>query len=106
MQAILILILAGLTSLSAYFIGTRRLRLSSRCCREAIGKMLESVGTILVFLALNLVMAVTIVLAVRSLTRTFVSIYIIDDVAWVGLSLIQGLTFQWWRESSRNETHG
>ena len=59
--------------------------------------MLEAVGTTLVFLAVNLAMAVTIVLAVRGVTGSFVSVYVTDDAVWMGLSLLQGLTFQWWR---------
>jgi hypothetical protein len=26
-----------------------------------------------------------------------VSAYVTDDAVWLGLSLIQGLAFQWWR---------
>ena len=100
MQAIFILALAGLTSVGACFFGVRRLRLSGRNFGAAIGKMLEAVGTTLVFLTVNLAVAVIIVLAVRGLTGTFVSVYVTDDAVWVGLSLLQGLTFHWWRELS------
>ncbi len=97
-KANFILALAGLTSVGAYFIGTKWLRLPGRTFGAAIGRMLESVGMTLVFLALNVAVAVTIVLAVRGVTGTFVSIYLTDDAAWVGLSLLQGLTFQSWRK--------
>ncbi|PYN21668.1 MAG: hypothetical protein DMD99_19190 [Candidatus Rokuibacteriota bacterium] len=97
MQGIFILALAGLTSVGAYFFGIGRLGLSSGSFGAAIGKMLEAVGTTLVFLAVNLAMAVTIVLAVRGVTGSFVSVYVTDDAVWMGLSLLQGLTFQWWR---------
>jgi hypothetical protein len=62
--------------------------------------MLESVGMVLIFLAVNLTTAVLILLAVRSLTGTFVSAYALDDAVWLGLSLIQGLAFQGWRAIS------
>ena len=101
MKAVSILALVGLTSVGAYFFGISRLRLSRQNFGAAIGKTLESVGTTLVFLAVNLTVAVTIVLAVRSLTATFVSVYVADDAVWVGLSFHQGLIFQWWRELSR-----
>ena len=97
MKAMFILALTGLTSVGAYFIGIRRLRLSSRSFGAATGKMLESFGTTLVFLVVNLVVAVAIVLAMRSLTGTFVSVYVTHDAALMGLSLLQGVTFQWWR---------
>jgi len=31
-----------------------------------------------------------------------VSAYVTDDAVWLGLSLIQGLAFQWWRGLSAN----
>ena len=64
--------------------------------------MLESVGIVLIFLAVNLATAVAVVLAMRGLTGAFVSAYVTDDTVWVGLSLIQGLAFQWWRGLSAN----
>ncbi|PYN27442.1 MAG: hypothetical protein DMD99_02625 [Candidatus Rokuibacteriota bacterium] len=60
MKAILILALPGLTFVGAFFFGVRRLRLSGRSPGAAIGKTLESVGTTLVFLAINVAVAVII----------------------------------------------
>ncbi len=97
MEATFIAALAGLTSIAAYYFGAKVLRLSSLSLGAAIGKMLESIGMVLVFLAVNLTTAVLIVLAVRGLTGMFVSAYVTDDAVWLGLSLIQGLAFQWWR---------
>ncbi len=97
MEATFIAALAGLTSIGAYYFGARVLRLSSPSLGAAIGKMLEAIGMVLVFLAVNLTTAVLIVLTVRSLTGMFVSAYATDDAVWLGLSLIQGLAFQWWR---------
>jgi hypothetical protein len=97
MEATFIAALAGLSSIGAYYFGVRVLRLSSPSLGAAIGKMLESVGMVLIFLAVNLATAVLIVLAARSLTGMFVSAYVTDDAVWLGLSLIQGLAFQWWR---------
>ena len=102
MEAIFIAAQAGLTSIGAYYVGAKTLRLSSASLGAAIGKMLESVGMILIFLAVNLTTAVMIVLAVRGLTGAFVSAYVTDDAVWLGLSLIQGLAFQWWRGLSAN----
>jgi len=100
MEATFIAALAGLTSIGAYFVGARALGLSSTRLGAAVGKMLESVGMTLIFLAANLTTSVLIVLAVRSLTGTFVSAYATDDVVWLGVSLIQGLAFQAWRGSA------
>jgi len=102
MQALFILGLVVMTSFGTYFLAIVWLRLPAGQLRPAFGKMLESVGMTLVFLAINLAVAVTVVLALRGLTETFVSVYISDDAALVGLSVLQSLTLQWWRESSRN----
>ena len=101
MHGIFILALAGLTSLGAYFIGIGRLRLQRDCFGAAVGKMLDAVGASLIFLVVNLAAAVIIVVAVRAFTGTFVSVYGAADTVWVGLSLVQGLVFHCWRESSR-----
>ena len=100
MEATFIAALAGLTSIGAYYFGARRLSLSSAGLAAAVGKMLESVGIVLIFLAVNLTVAVLIVLIARNLTGLFVSAYVMDDAVWLGLSLIQGLAFQWWRETA------
>src|SRR5439155_22486569 len=79
MQATFIAALAGLTSIGAYYFGARTLGLSSARLGAAIGKLLESVGIVLIFLAVNLATAVSIVLAMRGLTGAFVSAYVTDD---------------------------
>jgi hypothetical protein len=61
--------------------------------------MLETVGVALIFLVANLLLAVVLVVALRGVTGTFVSVYVTDDTAWLGLALLQGLVFQWWRAS-------
>jgi len=35
-----------------------------------------------------------------------VSIYVTDDDVWLGLALLQGLVFQWWRAVSGKKTGG
>ena len=65
MEATFIAALAGLTSIGAYYFGARTLGLSSARLGAAIGKMLESVGIVLIFLAVNLATAVAIVLDAR-----------------------------------------
>jgi hypothetical protein len=100
MEAVFIAALAGLTSIGAYYVGIRVLGLSGAGLGAAIGKMLESVGMVLIFVAVNMTTSVLVVLAVRGLTGTFVSAYATDDAVWLGLSLIQGLAFQAWRGSA------
>src|SRR5262249_31936518 len=85
MEATFIAALAGLTSIGAFYFGARVLRLSSMGLAAAIGKMLESIGIVLIFLAVNLIVAVLIVLIARSLTGFFISAYVTDDAVWLGL---------------------
>jgi hypothetical protein len=91
-----ILGLVACTSLAAYVIGARGLGLSRRGLRVAVGRMLECVGLTLVFFAANLALAMLLILAARRLTRGFVSLYLANDLALAGLSLLQALIFAWW----------
>jgi hypothetical protein len=97
-NAIFLLGLGALTSAGAYLIGRRRLGLSRNTVVTAITKLLECVGMALVFFGLNLAVGMVGILAGRLLTRGFVSLYLANDVVLLVLSLLQGVTFQWWRE--------
>lgn len=93
-----ILVLIGLTSVGAYLIGAKGLGLSRGAVSTAILKTLECGGVMFVFLIGNVAASVIVVLAVRIFTRKVVSLYMIGDEAFLVLSLLQGLAFQWWRE--------
>jgi hypothetical protein len=64
------------------------------------------VGAVLTFLVADLLVALLLVVALRGVTGTFVSVYAIDDTVWLGLALLQGLVFQWWREVSARKAGG
>lgn len=98
MTQILLVTLLGFTSAGAYLVGARHLGLSRRGLRAAAGKVIETLGTTVVFAGINLGLGLAIALGARTLTGTFVSTYLLADPAWLLLSLLQGLTFQWWRE--------
>jgi len=100
MEATFIAALAGVTSIGAYYVGARAFGLSSAGLAAAVGEMLESIGVVLIFLAVNLATSVLTVLTVRGVTGTFVSAYATDDVVWLGVSMIQGLAFRAWRRSA------
>ena len=106
MIGIFMLSLAALISLAAYLLGTRRLGLEPARLGAAIGRMLETVGAILIFLVADLVAAVILVMALRGVTDRFVSVYVTDDTVWLGLALLQGLVFQWWRAVSGKKAGG
>ena len=54
------------------------------------------------FFAVNLVAAVLALLAARALSRTHVSLYLVNDVTLLALSLLQGFAFQCWRDASHS----
>jgi hypothetical protein len=104
--SVFMLAMVGLTSIGSYLVGVKWLGFPGRALRPAVDKMLECIGATLVFAALNVVLAAAIILVLRSITGTFVSIYVINDVTWLGLSLLQGLTFSWWRALAGSRERG
>jgi hypothetical protein len=100
MQQVFVLALVGLTSLGAYLVGAKGLKLPGSGIRKAISKMLECLGVTFVFLGVNIAVGVIVILAARVVTGEFVSIYLASDGTLLVLSLIQGLAFQWWRDLS------
>ena len=95
-----LLAVLGLTSAVAYLVGTRALGLPRAGLRVATGRTLESIGTALIFVAVNLGVGLGATLTVRAVTGRFVSVYALDDEVWLLLSLLQGLAFHWWRVSA------
>ena len=106
MIGIFMLALAALTSLAAYLLGIRRLGLEPARLGAAISKMLETIGAVLIFLVADLLVAVVLVIALRGVTDRFVSVYVTGDTVWLGLALLQGLVFQWWRAVSGKKAGG
>jgi hypothetical protein len=102
MGSVFILIIAGLTSAGIFVLGVAGLRLSGSGLWLAVGKTCECVGLTLMFLLLNLAVGVLAVLAGRSLSGRFVSLYIVSDATLLILALLQALTFQAWRDGSRH----
>jgi hypothetical protein len=90
------LIAALVTSVAAGLV-VRRAAPPARSLRRAALLVLELVGLATVFVVGNLVLAAAIVLAIRTLSSHFVSIYVLDDLALVALSLLQGAVFFFWR---------
>jgi hypothetical protein len=101
MDQMFILIMTGLTSVGAYIIGVKWLRLSRYGLWLALGKTCEAMGLTLVFFFLNLFVGVSVVFAGRFFMGAFVSLYHMSDVTLLALSLLQALTFQAWRADSR-----
>ena len=58
----------------------------------------ETIGMSVIFAVINLGIGVGLTLTVRAVTGRLVSPYTFFNAAWLSLSVLQGLTFQWWRE--------
>jgi hypothetical protein len=99
MVQIIVLGLVGVTSVAACLASVKWLGLSGHGLQAALARTLEMIGTAAVFFAVNLTLGVTAILAVRSLTNVFVSVYLIDDVSLLLLSALQGVIFATWRHT-------
>ena len=101
MESVFVLVVAGLTSVGAYVFGVAGLGLSTSRLWLALGKVCECVGLTLVFSVVNLAAATFAILAMRSLSGQFISLYIASDATFLILSWFQALTFKAWREGCR-----
>jgi hypothetical protein len=99
-DALYLIGLVALTSALAWVIGRRRLGLTGSSLRPALVRLLEWVGLSVVFYALNLFIGFALVLLLRKLTGSFVSMYVNTDATLALLSAFQALVFQWWRAES------
>ena len=68
--------------------------------REAVSTALGLIGVSAVFLVVNLSIGIAAILLVRFFTPWFVSVYILNDITLVGLSLLQGLVSGVWHLGS------
>ena len=87
-----------LTSLLACLFAVARLRLPPSGLARALAGLADLVGTGVVFVFLNVAIGVTAVFALRAVTGHFVSLYSLDDVMWVVVSLLQGCLWRLWRD--------
>jgi hypothetical protein len=98
MELIFIILLVGLTSVSAYY-GTRKIRgVGARPLHEAFRAFFEWIGTFTLFLAANLAVGVMVIFLVRGFTPRFVALYAVENLLLLILSAAQAFVFQyWWR---------
>ena len=101
MKSSFLLGLVALTSAVAGVVGARAFGLPPGRLGAAVGRMFETLGIIAFFFGLNLVVGGLAILVARAVGPWFVSVYVADDVALLGLSLFQGLVFAAWRDSPR-----
>ena len=99
MDHVFLLLLVGTTSAAALLIGTRGLRLPRARLAVGFRRALELLGASVLFFVVNLVVGLTVILAVRVFTRQFWSAYLLNDVGLMVLSVVQGIVFECWRRS-------
>ena len=92
-----LVIVAAITSLGSYLVGIRWGGRSPASLRAALGRLLECLGAVAVFAAINLTLAAALILGVRTFTGWFASLYLLDDIVWIIVSLVQGIAWSLWR---------
>jgi hypothetical protein len=96
--ALLAVGVTGLTSVCAWFVASRWLRLPTGDLIAAVRRMLDCVGTMIIFTVGNLAVGAALILGLRVLGGRFVSLYVLGDDVWFVLSALQGLTWSLWRQ--------
>ena len=96
---LLILLLVALTTAGGYAVCVRALGLRRACLPAALGKSLECIGVALMFMMANTALGVAIVLALRAVGGTFVSLYVVSDPSVAILSLLQAIAFHAWLDA-------
>jgi hypothetical protein len=92
-----LVIVVAITSLGSVLVGVRWLGWPAAALRAALGGLLECLGAVAVFAAMNFAVGAALVLAVRTFTPWFVALYLLDDVVWIIVSLLQGIAWSFWR---------
>ena len=90
-----------LTSVVAYFLATRTLRLEPRSLRSAITEALELLGLSIIFLIANLAAGISLILGARALSGRFLSVYWVNDSTLGLMSFFQAIVFHCWRRRAR-----
>jgi hypothetical protein len=102
MNAIFVVGLLAVSTTLAWTLTTRR-RERRRGLRAAGLALCEFAGLWTVLLALNLALGVTIVLAVRTATPFFISMYVLNDLSLAVASALQAFVVYWRRHPGPTE---
>ena len=96
MGSVTIIALVAATSVLACLFGVRRGRRAGRL-RSALAQATAVVGAGVLFFVTNALLGLLAILAIRAGTGHFISIYVLNDVSLLRVSLFQGLVFRaWW----------
>jgi hypothetical protein len=98
MKSLVLLLPVCATSLALYAFGRSVLGYERPALSRLLASTLESVGLIALFFIANTLIGVLVVIAVRTLTPLFLSVYHFSEQTLIPLSLIQALAFLAWRQ--------
>ena len=101
LETLVVPALVLVTSGGVWLVGTRRLGLPRAGLLPAGARMLEAMGLLMVFLALNLGLGGIAILAWRGITGRFASLYLLNDATLGVFALVQALIFHWWWQGGR-----
>jgi hypothetical protein len=90
------LLIFAMTSAALYLAATSGLGARRGALRPALSRLLECVGLAVVLAIFNVAVGFLLVLALRRLTGSFVSLYLNTDGTLLALSLLQAIFLQWW----------
>lgn len=95
----LILATVAVSSGATYLYASRRRRLTPRALGQALAGMLECLGMMVVFAALNVLAGLVIVALTRVLGAYFVSLHSLNNSVLLVLSACQAIAYQAWHKS-------
>ena len=96
MEAYYVLLPVAVTSLLIVAVVTRRLGGRTRALGSALTRMVELAGLAILLAIVNLAAGFVLVLLLRRVTGTFVSLYLNADGMLLALSVLQAVVLQWW----------
>jgi hypothetical protein len=103
MTSLLLVLLVCSTSLALYAFGRAVLGYQRPALSKVVTSTLESVGIVALFFIVNTLIGVLVVVAVRTLTPLFLSVYAFSEQTLIPLSLIQALAFLAWRQQRHSQ---
>jgi hypothetical protein len=105
MELLVAIFLVVLTSAIAWRL-SKRVWVGTGSLAAAAGALLDWAGLFSLFFGANMALGVLLVLAVRSVTPLFVSLYLLDSAVLPILSAVQAfLLLHWWRGAQSGSAH-
>ncbi len=101
MPSLTLVVIVLLTSVGAFLVATRGVRLRGAALPGAVISALDCLGLAVLFLLGNLGLGLVLVLGLRAMTGQFLSVYMLNDATLAVLSLLQALVLHCWQARSK-----